>query len=121
MIIVDTSVWVDHFRRGDALLTDLLNRNRVLSHPFVIGELALGNLNPQSDVLSLLAALPIASVASESEVLLIISARGLAGRGIGLVDAHLVASALLDSAKIYTKDKRLAETAKRLKLTYTPR
>ncbi len=118
MIIVDTSVWVDHFRRGDALLADLLNRNRVLSHPFIIGELALGNLNPQSDVLSLLAALPMASLASEQEFLHTISARALAGRGIGLVDAHLVASALLDSAKIYTKDKRLAETAKHLKLAH---
>ncbi len=118
MILVDTSVWVEHFKRGDPALIALLNASRVLTHPFVIGELRLGNLRTEPTVLALLASLPMASTASDSELLHIIAAHKLAGRGIGLVDAHLVASALLDSAQLYTQDKQLGAVAEKLKLRY---
>ena len=120
MIIVDTSVWVEHFRRGDATLVDLLNRNRVLAHSFVIGELSLGNLNARSATMGLLNALPMASVASDEEILHIIATKRLAGHGIGLVDAHLIASAMMETAQIYTRDKKLGQIAQQLKLKFAP-
>ena len=118
MILVDTSVWVDHFRRGDQALADLLANGQVLMHPFVRGELALGNLNPRSEILTLLSDLPHATVAGENELLHIVESRHLMGLGIGLIDAHLLASALLDGCNLFTRDKRLLTCATKLKVAY---
>lgn len=92
MILVDSSIWIDHLRAGEPVLVELLNAGRVLTHPFVIGELACGNLKNRKGVLSLLQDLPAAPVATDEEVLFFIEKRGLMGKGIGYVDAHLPAS-----------------------------
>lgn len=108
MILVDTSVWIEHLRKTDALLVELLKKDFVLIHPFVIGELACGNLNNRLKILMLLENLPIAKEADNQEVLYFIEHNQLMGRGIGYIDAHLLAStALTDSAKLWTYDKRL--------------
>jgi hypothetical protein len=117
VILVDTSVWVDHLRSGDARLAALLQAGDVLAHPFVTGEIALGNLKQRQTVLTALANLPQALVASDSEVLHFIDRNNLAGLGIGYIDAHLLASARLDAGtKIFTRDKRLQAVAIRLSL-----
>lgn len=109
MILVDTSVWIDHLRRGISELVQALEREDVMTHPFVIGELACGDLQKRREVLDLLAALPSAVVASDEETLLFIERRRLMGKGIGTIDAHLLASvALTDDARLWTLDKRLA-------------
>jgi predicted nucleic acid-binding protein len=108
LILVDTSVWVDHLRLGSMALAGLLDRGMVSIHPFVIGELSLGNLRDRGLILGLLSDLPAVAVASDSEVLHFIDRNGLAGRGIGLVDAHLLASTRLSAGTTFwTKDKRL--------------
>jgi predicted nucleic acid-binding protein len=115
VILVDTCIWVDHLRRQDDRLTTLLTSCQVLVHPHVIGELALGNLKHRDAVLSLLQNLPQATLASDNEVLQFIGAHRLDGLGIGYVDAHLLASALLTpGARFWTRDKRLADVAKKL-------
>jgi predicted nucleic acid-binding protein len=108
MILVDTSVWIDHLRTGDPAMTTLLERGGVLAHPFVIGELALGTLRQRDAILGALHDLPRAAVADDAEVIGFIGRYGLAGRGIGYVDAHLLASArLTPGALLWTRDKRL--------------
>lgn len=117
MILVDTSVWIDHLRSGDNRLVTLLQASDVLAHPFVAGEIALGNLKQRHTVLAALANLPQARVANDSEVLHFIDRNNLAGSGIGYIDAHLLASARLDTGtKIFTRDKRLRTVAVRLGL-----
>lgn len=117
MILVDTSIWVDHLRIGDDWLARLLNAGRVLVHPFVIGELALGNLRQRRSILSLLNDLPAAITATDMEVLAFIERHDLAGRGIGYVDAHLLASTRLTAgAALSTRDRRLANVAVQLGL-----
>ena len=117
MILVDTSVWIDHLRAGDAALVSLLDNSKVLSHPFVTGELACGNLLNRSSLLKLLGELPQATVASQEEVLFFIEHNKLMGKGIGFIDAHLLAAtALQGSARIWTRDKCLAKTANDLQL-----
>lgn len=119
MILVDTSVWIDHLRTGDPLLADLLNGNRVLVHPFVTGELACGNLKNRKTVLSLLQDLPTVHVATDSEVLFFIERHELMGQGIGYIDAHLLAAVVLDgTAQLWSRDKRLCSVAETLKLTF---
>lgn len=118
MILADTSVWVDHLRRGDPVLTHLLEAGEILVHPFVIGELALGHLEPRGDILRNLSYLPQAVVAAHDEVLHFIAERRLFGLGIGYVDAHLLAAAqLTPDAGLWTHDRRLREVADRLFLT----
>ncbi len=113
MILVDTSVWIDHFRRGNATLVAALEREGVLTHPFVIGELACGHLKKRREVLNLLAALPAAVVATDEETLHFIETHRLMGKGIGYIDAHLLASvALTEGARLWTLDKRLAPFAR---------
>jgi predicted nucleic acid-binding protein len=109
VILVDTSVWVDHFRNGNAQLKAWLNDNEVIVHPFVIGELACGSMRNRSEVLSLLSELPEATVAHHDEVLTFIENNRLYGTGIGWIDAHLVASALLSKSKLMTLDKPLSK------------
>jgi len=117
VILVDTSVWVDHLRARDSRLVALLRTGRVLAHPFVIGEIALGNLNQRQAVLDDLARLPQATVARDDEVLHFIDWNGLAGTGIGYVDAHLLASVQLGAGTaLLTRDKRLRSAAIRLNL-----
>ncbi|MES9939597.1 MAG: type II toxin-antitoxin system VapC family toxin [Candidatus Thiodiazotropha sp. 6PLUC1] len=119
MILVDTSVWIDHLRSGDDALMTLLNSARVLMHPFVLGELACGNLRQRVEVLSLLQNLPQAAVAQDGEVLFFIEQHELMGRGIGYVDAHLMAAVVLDrGARLWTRDKRLHILADKLGMAY---
>ena len=120
MILVDTSVWIDHLRRGDATLAALLESAAVVAHPFVVGELACGSLRPRSEVLRLLSDLPMATTATHAEVMHFIAERGLASRGIGYVDVHLLASALIDKCKLWTRDKALGVQCARLRLAFTP-
>ena len=117
MILVDTSVWIDHLRTGDEDLVALLDSSQVFAHPFVIGELACGNLRKRDDVLRLLNDLPQVPVTSQEEVLHFIERNKLMGQGIGFIDAHLLAStALADATAVWTRDKRLQKIAKKLKL-----
>jgi predicted nucleic acid-binding protein len=117
VILVDSSVWVDHLRKGDAILARILNAERVLAHPFVVGELALGNLRQRESILAALQDLPQATVASNTEVLRFIDQEALYGRGIGYVDAHLLASARLTAGgSLWTRDKRVRAVASRLGL-----
>lgn len=117
MILVDTSVWIDHLRQGDSALVAALETGQVLVHPFIVGELACGNLANRREVLALLQALPRAPVASDEEALRFIETRRLMGRGVGYVDVHLLASvALHGSATLWTRDKRLAAVAAELAL-----
>jgi predicted nucleic acid-binding protein len=114
MILVDTSAWVEHLRRGSPRVKGLLENGEVVVHPFVLGELACGNLKNRKEILSLLDELPVAMLAEQSEVLTLVETKKLYGTGIGWVDAHLVASALLTGAKLLTLDKALAEAASML-------
>jgi predicted nucleic acid-binding protein len=115
VILVDTSVWVDHLRRGDAALEHLLDTAQVMSHPLVIGEIAMGNLRDRALVLGDLAALPIAMAVSDQEVLGLIERRALHGLGLGYVDACLLASTqLTPDARLWTRDRRLEAAARQL-------
>lgn len=117
MILVDTSVWVDHLRANEPTLVHLLNRDLVLGHPWVTGELALGNLTQRQDILGLLDSLPSAEVATHTEILGLIEAEQLYGLGIGYVDAQLLAATRLTAdTRLWTADKRLAMVARRLHL-----
>jgi predicted nucleic acid-binding protein len=114
MIIVDTSVWADHIRKPDVVLSELLAAGDVLVHRFVIEELACGHLPKRSEFLQTLHALPQAPIASHDEILGLLSNKKLYGTGLGSVDVHLIASAMLANAKLLTRDKALAREAKRL-------
>lgn len=120
MILVDTSVWVDHLRRGNARLAGLLESNQVLMHSFVPGEMACGSLSRRDMILELLGQLPQATVAEADEVLGYIDRHVLHGKGIGYVDVHLLASATLDNAKLWTADRRLRMAAQMLDLNFDP-
>jgi predicted nucleic acid-binding protein len=121
VILVDTSVWVDHLRNGDKTLSDLLNAGKVLSHPFMIGELALGHLSQRDRILSALRDLPQTEVATPQEVLHFIEEQRLFGLGIGYVDVHLLAAVRLTAgASLWTRDRRLDGVAGRLGLAAIP-
>ena len=117
MILIDTSVWIDHLRSGDRTLAQLLNSREVLAHPFVIGELALGNLRQRQLIRETLGDLPQTVVASDQEVLHFIGRHRLFESGIGYVDTHLLAAARLNTdTTLWTRDKRLHVVANRLGL-----
>lgn len=117
MILVDTSVWIDHLRHGDMELTRLLNAGQVLTHRFIVGELSLGSLQNRNIVLSALQNLPQATVASDEEVLHFIENQALSGTGIGYIDAHLLAAVRLSpGVLLWTRDKRLLAESTRLGL-----
>ena len=118
MVLVDTSVWVSHLRDGNNELASLLNEGRVLCHPFIIGELACGNLKDRAMILSFLQWLPMSIEAEHEEVLYFIENNRLMGKGIGYVDAHLIASAVLTGIPIWTLDKKLAQVADDLQIKY---
>jgi hypothetical protein len=122
MILVDTSVWIAHFRKGGSSLAELLSEALVLVHPFVVGELACGNLRNRARILTDLEALPSPVSATHEEVIRLIEDRKLWGLGIGWIDAHLLASALLSDCQLWTLDRRLvrAATAAGVKLYSSP-
>jgi predicted nucleic acid-binding protein len=118
--LVETSVWVSHLREGSPRLADLLEAGEAVCHPFVIGELACGNLSNRRTILSLMAALPQAAVAEHEEVLSFIDLQKLQGQGLGYVDMHLLASALMTGAPLLTLDRRLEDVARGLGCSYPP-
>jgi predicted nucleic acid-binding protein len=120
VILADTSVWIEHLRHGEPRLRAALEAERVLMHPFVIGELACGNLRERDSLLELLRRLPVVPMATEQEAHSLLARRNLMGRGIGWIDVHLLAStALAAPARLWTQDKRLAMIAADLKLAVT--
>lgn len=114
MTLLDTSVWVDHFRGSNAVLREVLGGGDGGLHPFVVGELALGHLRQRDEILGLLVSLPHLHVASHEDVMSLIDLHGLAGAGIGWVDAHLLCAARIQGWSILTLDRRLARVAARL-------
>ena len=118
MILLDTSVWVDHLRRGDPLVVQVLESGQAAAHAFVIGELACGNLKSRVRVIDLLQALLQLTMAMDDEVLYFIERHKLMGRGIGYVDAHLLAAASISGSLLLTRDKRLRELATELGVAY---
>jgi predicted nucleic acid-binding protein len=114
MTLVDSSIWIDHFRQGNASLAELLETDQALCHPFIVGELVCGNLCSRTTTIELLQTLPAAPVAEHHEVLVLIEWHRLMASGIGWFDAHLLASALLAGAVIWTQDRPLAKAARRL-------
>ena len=111
MILVDTSVWVDHLRNGNDTLSELLLKDEVACHPLVIGELACGNLKHRKELLSLLHALPTNERVSDDEILFFIEQHRLFGRGLGLVDIHILASCVISQTALWTLDRRLQQAA----------
>lgn len=116
-VLVDTSVWIDHFRNGNRQLEERLQAGQVACHPFVIGELACGNLDNRDEILTLLAALPQTILVHHEEALQFVSAHRLAGKRLGWMDIHLLASAKLTPCPIWTLDRALQAAANELKLT----
>ncbi len=109
MILADSSVWIDHLNKSDPIFFRLLQEAQVFVHPFVVGEIALGNLTNRSIQLSHMKLLPFADAATDDEVLAMIERHALFGSGIGYIDAHLLASARLSSLTLWTRDKRLRQ------------
>lgn len=120
MVLVDTSIWILHLKSANHDLIDLLREARVVTHPFVIGELACGSLSRRGYFLELLSLLPQAKEASNQEVLGFIDEKKLYSQGIGWIDAHLLASARLSNITIFTTDKSLAKIADKLDILYHP-
>lgn len=119
MILVDTSVWIDHLRHAEGILVALLEQNAVLMHPMVLGELACGNLKNRALLIGLWQHLPRIAAATDDEVMQYLEIHGLMGKGIGFIDVHLLgAVALENDAQFWTRDKRLAEIAAGLGLGY---
>jgi predicted nucleic acid-binding protein len=120
MVLVDTSVWADHLRQNVPLLGGLLEAGEVTTHPFVIGELACGNLANRAEILALLSSLPLVEIATHSEALHLVDTHNLHGRGIGWIDVHLLSSALLSRVPIWTRDRRLQAASKALGIREEP-
>ncbi len=117
MVIVDTSIWVSHLRQGSRQLEKLLMDAEVMCHPFIIGELACGNLKNRNEIISLLQSLPMAPTIEFDEFLFFIDRNHLMGKGVGFVDVHLLASAQLTGIPLWTADKRLKSAADQLQVT----
>ncbi len=118
MILVDTSVWVDHLRRNNTRLAERLHAGAVACHPFIIGELACGNLGNREEILSLLQALPTVPISEPDEILAFIEGRSLMGKGLGYVDMHLLASTFLAGILLWTTDRRLRQVSRELGVVY---
>jgi predicted nucleic acid-binding protein len=117
-VLVDTSVWIDHFRRGHGRLEALLEEGLVICHPFVVGELACGTLRNRTEVLHLMESLVTVESVTNSEALRFIESKHLMGRGIGYVDVHLLAASQLAGVLLWTKDRRLRSVAEDLGLMF---
>lgn len=121
MILIDTSVWVEHLRGKTEVVEELLAANEVLTHPFVVGEIACGNLTNRGEIISMLSKLPALPVTDDSLVLYFIEQNRLAGMGIGYIDAHLLASVVLEPpTRVLTLDKRFRAAAEAMELAYYP-
>lgn len=120
MVLVDTSVWVRHLREGDPDLKRLLHDGQVMCHPYIVGELACGAMKNRSEVLSLLRLLPQAILAQHEEILRFIELNHLMGKGLGYIDVHLSASALLTGVPMWSYDKRLNDANEMLGMRYDP-
>jgi predicted nucleic acid-binding protein len=118
MVIVDTSIWVTHLRQGSRQLEKLLYDAEVMCHPFIVGELACGNLKNRTEIISLVQSLPMAPTSEFDEFLFFIDRNHLMGKGVGFVDVHLLASAQLTGMPLWTADKRLKSAADQLELTF---
>lgn len=119
MVLVDTSVWIDHLRSGDPTLVDLLEAARVVVHPFVVGELACGNLENRREILRYVGELPEAPLGTHAEAMIFIERHGLMARGVGYVDVHLlVSTALADATRLWSRDRRLARVAAELDVAF---
>ncbi len=118
MILVDTSVWISHLRDENYCLKELLNNGDVSCHLFIIGELACGNIKNRNEILSLLNSLPMAQVVEHDEVLKFIEDRKLARKGLGYVDVHLLASAILSDSSMWSTDKKLNKIALELNIDF---
>jgi predicted nucleic acid-binding protein len=118
MILVDTSIWIHHFRKTDHELVDHLNIGSVACHPFIIGELACGNLGNREGILTLLQALPSTPILEPNEILYFIENNSLMGQGLGYVDINLLASSIIGNVVLWTADRRLREAATKLGLSY---
>ncbi|MFZ7110303.1 MAG: type II toxin-antitoxin system VapC family toxin [Desulfatiglandales bacterium] len=118
MVLADTSIWVDHLRKGNRHLEALLLDGEVACHPYIVGELACGNIKNRSELLPLLQALPAAPVIDLTEYLYFVDQNHLQGSGIGFVDVHLLASAKLSGIPLWTTDKRLRDAAIRMNISY---
>jgi len=116
MILVDTSVWVDHFRKGIPQFEKLLNDGDVACHPMIIGELACGHIKNRNEILTLLQSLSLVQQVDHDEILQFIENKKLMGKGLGYIDIHLLVSAILADALFWTLDKRLREISKELKI-----
>jgi predicted nucleic acid-binding protein len=120
MVLVDTSVWVSHLREGNSDLEHLLNVGEVMCHPFIVGELACGTLKNRREVLSLLKLLPSATLAKHDEILQFIEHNHLTGKGLGYIDVHLSASAVLTGVQMWSYDRNLNAANDELGIRYTP-
>ena len=120
MVLVDTSVWIDHFRKASPHLVSLLEHEEVAMHPFIIGELACGNLQNRQEILASLRALPATTKADGEEILFFIERHALMGRGIGLIDTHVLAAACMDGCALWTRDRRLRTVAEELGVGFGP-
>ena len=116
MILVDSSVWINHFRKPIKRLAALLDAEEICAHPFVIGEVACGNLKNRKEIIALLHALPSVQNTDADEILFFIERHSLNGRGVGLIDIHLLASCLIERCFIWTADKRLRAVAEEMKI-----
>ncbi len=119
MVIVDTSVWVSHLRHGNSTLQKLLQEGRVASHPFVIGELACGNISNRTEIISLMQALPMLDGVEQEELLLFIKHNKMMGKGLGFVDVHLLAAAMLAGIPLWTQDKKLKQACSQLNIDFS--
>ncbi|MBU8869796.1 MAG: type II toxin-antitoxin system VapC family toxin [Gemmatimonadales bacterium] len=118
MVLVDTNIWINHFRKSNQDLVRNLNQGSVACHPFIIGELAAGNLKNRIEILDLFQSLPATPVVEPDEYLEFVSSRKLMGKGLGFVDIHILASAVLSGIPLWTGDKRLASSADDLGIAY---
>ena len=119
MVLVDTSLWVDHLREGNARLEAELNEGTVVCHPFIVGEIACGTIRNRKEILSLMQSLPMAETVEQNEVLQFIEHNKLAGKGLSYVDIHLLASAVLTRVPLWTLDKKLKQASVKLRIDYT--
>lgn len=118
MVLVDTSIWVSHLRHGNSRLQKLLEESTVASHPFVLGELACGNISNRTEVISLIRSLPTLDVVEHDELVVFIENNELMGKGLGLVDVHLMAAAALAGIPLWTQDRKLNQVCNRLNIDF---